>query len=60
MLYMVAVQSPPGTGTRTVLMKCRHSLRSMIRYDAAAGQDVLVECYRSFSAAFNDSGLLLW
>ena len=60
MLYIVAVQSPPVTGTHTVLMKCRYSLRSMIRYDAAAGQDVLVECHRSFSAAFNDSGLLLW
>ena len=32
----------------------------MIRYDAAAGHVVLVECHHySFSAAFNDSGLLL-
>ena len=28
---------------------------SMIRYDAAAGHVVLVECHHSFSA-FNDSG----
>ena len=33
---------------------------SMIRYDAAAGHVVLVERHQySFSAAFNDSGLLL-
>ena len=35
-------------------------LLSMIRYDAAAGHVVLVECHRySFSAASNDAGLLL-
>ena len=47
------------TDTRNVLLKCRHSMLSMIRYDAVAGHVVLVECHHSFSAAFNDSGLLL-
>ena len=35
------------TDTRNVLLKCRHSVLSMIRYDAAAGHVVLVECHHS-------------
>ena len=41
--------------TRNVFLKCRHSVLSIIRYDAAAGHVVLVECHRSF-IVFNDSG----
>ena len=44
------------TDTRNVLLKCRHSMLSMIRYDAAAGHVVLVECHLySFS-----SGCFQW
>ena len=44
------------TDTRDVLLKCRHSMLSMIRYDAAAGHVVLVECHLySFS-----SGCFQW
>ena len=35
------------TDTRHVLLKCRHSVFSVIRYDGAAGHVVLVECYHS-------------
>ena len=35
------------TDTRHVLLKCRHSVLSVIRYDAAAGHVVLVECHHS-------------
>ena len=41
--------------TRNVLLKCRNPVRSMLRYDAAAGHVVLLECHHSFSA-FSDSG----
>ena len=32
------------TDARNVLLKCRHLVLSMTRYDAAAGHVVLVEC----------------
>ena len=35
------------TDTRHVLLKCRHSVISMIQYDGAAGHVALVECYHS-------------
>ena len=35
------------TDTRNVLLKCRHLVLSMIRYDAAAGHTVLVESHHS-------------
>ena len=37
------------TDTRNVLLKCRHSVLSMIRYDAAAGHVVLVEYHSVLS-----------
>ena len=37
------------TDTRNVLLKCRHSVLSMIRYDAAAGYVVLVEYHSVLS-----------
>ena len=49
------------TDTRNVLLKCRHSMLSMVRYDAAAGHVVLVECHHySFSAAFNAVVVVHW
>ena len=45
------------TDTRNVLLKCRHSVLSMIRYDAAAGHVVLVECMSSFIQCFQWFGL---
>ena len=42
------------TDTRDVLLKCRHSVLSMIRYDAAAGH--VVFCWMSSFSAFNESG----
>ena len=33
------------TDTRDVLLKCRRSVLSAIRYDAAAGHVVLVKCH---------------
>ena len=52
-IYIVVV--PTSDDTRNVLLRCRHSVFSMIRYDGAAGHVVLVECHDSFSA-FNDPG----
>ena len=43
------------TDPRNVLLKCSHSVLSMIRYDAGAGHVVLVECHHLFSV-FNDWG----
>ena len=58
--FVVERYGPHQSDTRNFLLKCRHSILSMIRYDAAAGHVVLVDCHHySFSAAFNDSGLLL-
>ena len=50
MLYMYIkqqLQSPPVTDTRNVLLKCRHSVLSIIGYNAAAGHVVLLECHNS-------------
>ena len=43
------------TDTRNALLKCRHSVLSMIRYDAPSGHVVLVE-YRHLFSAFYDLG----
>ena len=46
MYYMLYI-SPPVTDTRHALLKYHLSVLSMIRYDAAAGHVVLVECHHS-------------
>ena len=46
------------TDTRKVLLKCRHSVLSMIGHDAAAGHVVLVECHRSVLSMIR--AVLLW
>ena len=56
MRYIVVVV--PTSDRRNVLLNCRHSVQSMIRYDAAVGYVVLAECHHSVLSMIR--GVLLY